>query len=127
MFRLCTSVQFYQEEVKNGLFSTLEWVREWICSRRGGLGFHFPFDDSKMIDSLSDSTLYAAYSTVSHLLPTGANQNTETAIRPEMFSRKVWDYVFLRGNYPEGCGIPETFLEKLRNEFEFWYPMDLQV
>lgn len=39
----------------------------------------------------------------------------------------VWDYIFLKKEYPAGCAIPEEVLKKLRYEFEFWYPMDLRV
>jgi hypothetical protein len=29
--------------------------------------------------------------------------------------------------YPEGCAIPEAVMQKMRAEFEFWYPFDLRV
>ena len=38
-----------------------------------------------------------------------------------------WDYVFLKKPYPADCKIPEASLAKMRNEFEYWYPMDLRV
>ena len=40
---------------------------------------------------------------------------------------EVWDYIFLKGNYPAGCTIEESKLMQCRTEFEFWYPMDLRV
>jgi leucyl-tRNA synthetase len=40
---------------------------------------------------------------------------------------QVWDHVFLDAPYPEGCGIPQEYLAKLKAEFNFWYPMDLRV
>jgi leucyl-tRNA synthetase len=39
----------------------------------------------------------------------------------------VWEYIFKRGPYPEGNAIPESALQKLRQEFEYWYPMDLRT
>merc|ERR1719347_1681931 len=39
---------------------------------------------------------------------------------------EVWDYIFLAGNMPK-TSIPKAALEKLRREFEFWYPLDLRV
>lgn len=29
--------------------------------------------------------------------------------------------------YPKNCGIQENFLQTMRNEFNYWYPMDLRV
>lgn len=48
-------------------------------------------------------------------------------ISPEKMNRKVWNYIFLKGEYPSDCGIPEDTLKKLRTEFEYWYPVDLRV
>lgn len=33
----------------------------------------------------------------------------------------------MKAEYPRDCGIPEETLLKLRNEFEYWYPVDLRV
>lgn len=33
----------------------------------------------------------------------------------------------MNGPYPKDCRIPETTLKQLRDEFEYWYPMDLRV
>jgi leucyl-tRNA synthetase len=46
----------------------LEWLKEWGCSRTAGLGTSLPWDDTFVIESLSDSTIYMAYYTVAHLL-----------------------------------------------------------
>ncbi len=47
---------------------TINWLREWGCSRSFGLGTKLPFDEQFLIESLSDSTIYFAFYTVSHLL-----------------------------------------------------------
>lgn len=47
-------------------------------------------------------------------------------IRPEDLTDEVWNYVFKKGSYPAGCKIAEEVLQKMRYEFEFWYPMDLR-
>jgi hypothetical protein len=36
-------------------------------------------------------------------------------------------FIRLRRPYPAGCAIPEATLQKMRAEFEFWYPFDLRV
>lgn len=50
-----------------------------------------------------------------------------TCVLFSLLLSQAWDFIFLKGNYPDGCSIPEEKLLKCRNEFEFWYPMDLRV
>ena len=41
---------------------------------------------------------------------------------------QVWDYVYLGGALPPAsCGISEALLQRMRREFEYWYPFDLRV
>jgi leucyl-tRNA synthetase len=56
------------ENLHNDLIYTINWLREWGCSRSFGLGTRLPFDETYLIESLSDSTIYFAYYTVAHLL-----------------------------------------------------------
>ena len=37
---------------------TLGWLKEWACTRLFGLGTQLPWDESWVIESLSDSTIY---------------------------------------------------------------------
>jgi leucyl-tRNA synthetase len=50
-------------------------------------------------------------------------------IRADQLSDAVFDYIFLQKDYAAAAqsGIPETVLQRLRKEFEFWYPVDLRV
>ena len=61
----------YSDEVRNNFESTLEWLHEHACSRSYGLGTRIPWDEEYLIEALSDSTIYMAYYTVSHLLQGG--------------------------------------------------------
>ena len=78
------------------------------------------------------SSCFSSYYTVSHLLQ-GENNVDGSAVGPlgiraEDLTNTAWDYIFLKGTYPAaGCLIPEEKLQQCRNEFEFWYPMDLRV
>lgn len=38
-----------------------------------------------------------------------------------------WDYIFKKGQYPADCKVSKENLDKMRGEFEYWYPMDLRV
>lgn len=108
---------------------TLDWLREWACSRTTGLGTHLPWDTQFVIESLSDSTIYMAYYTIAHLLQGGVLDGSQVGplgIKAEDMNDAVWEYILKKGPYPDGCKIPEESLKALRREFEYWYPMDLR-
>jgi len=71
-----------------------------------------------------------AYYTVAHLLQGGNLNGTEIGplgIKPEDMTPGCWDFIYKKGPYPENCGVSRENLEKMRGEFEYWYPMDLRV
>jgi len=98
---------------------TIDWLKEKACVRASGLGTPFPFDKTQIIESLSDSTIYMAFYTISHYL----KEVDAEKLTPEFF-----DFVFLgKGRAEElsnKLGIDETMLNKMREEFLYWYPLD---
>ncbi|MEM4166485.1 MAG: leucine--tRNA ligase [Candidatus Bilamarchaeaceae archaeon] len=96
-------------ESRAQLEATVEWLKTKPCSRAKGLGTKFPFDESKMIEALSDSTIYMAFYTISHLLKD---------IPKEEINDELFDYVFL------GIGEGKPSWKKLRESFTYWYPLD---
>lgn len=40
---------------------------------------------------------------------------------------EVWDYVFFKDTPYKNLPVPKATLDKLRAEFEYWYPVDLRV
>lgn len=41
---------------------------------------------------------------------------------------EVWDYIFFKNvPYPKSTKIPKSSLDKLKQEFEYWYPLDVRV
>jgi len=103
------SMSIIPEETRNVLLYTADWLKTRPCTRAKGLGTRFPFDESKMIEALADSTIYMAYYTISHLL----SDFDEGELTQEFF-----DYVFLG----RGKGTPK--MKKLRDSFLYWYPLD---
>jgi len=107
-------------------------MNQWACSRNFGLGTRLPWDTKYLIESLSDSTIYMAYYTVSHLLQgntlDGSKPNV-LGIKAEQMTTEVWNYIFLNGPLPDPAktGISQETLDKLRKEFLYWYPLDLRV
>ena len=124
-------METYASETQNGLEKNLEWLNRWACARTYGLGSKLPWDPKFLVESLSDSTIYHAYYTISHLLHSdifGTRQGV-LDIKPEQMTDEVWDYVFCRRELSEEvmkeCGISKADLEALRREFEYWYPLDM--
>jgi len=105
-------------------------LNQWACSRTYGLGTRIPWDKTFLIESLSDSTIYMAFYTVAYLLQGGVIDGSHIGpanVKPEQMTPQVWDYVFQNSPYPANCSIPEETLKKMRNEFNFWYPVDIRV
>merc|ERR1711892_234546 len=91
----------FTDEVRKNFNSTLDWLKEHACSRTYGLGSKLPWDESWLIESLSDSTIYMAYYTVAHLLQGGTlksnGSNNHFKIDPSEMTPEVWDYIFFTG------------------------------
>ena len=98
---------------------TIDWLREKACVRASGLGTPFPFDRTQIIESLSDSTIYMAFYTISPYLK---------EIDAEKLYPEVFDYLMLgKGNAKEVStrfSIDEQLLNKMREELLYWYPLD---
>eukprot|EP00092_Neocalanus_flemingeri_P105682 GFUD01135485.1.p1 GENE.GFUD01135485.1~~GFUD01135485.1.p1 ORF type:complete len:1177 (+),score=443.87 GFUD01135485.1:130-3660(+) len=119
----------FSDEVRKNFNSTLDWLKEHACSRTYGLGSKLPWDESWLIESLSDSTIYMSYYTVAHLLQGGTLTGTgsnELAITADQMTPEVWDYILLAGPAPK-TSISKAALDKMKREFEYWYPLDLRV
>jgi len=123
------SFNAYNERNKELLVEAINWLKEWACSRSFGLGTRVPWDEQFLIESLSDSTIYMAYYTVAHFLQGDLNGSTpgSAGIQPSDLTDAVWDFVYLGGPLPSDSKVPKATLDKMRQEFRFWYPLDLRV
>ena len=131
-------MECYSDDVRNNFERTLNWLKEHACSRTYGLGTRLPWDESWLIESLSDSTIYMVYYTVAHILQGGSmvdghykpNFNGAAGspfkIKPDQMNDAVWDYIMLNGPMPK-TAIETKTLEMMRNEFNYWYPVDCRV
>ncbi len=107
-------------QVMYTLKQTIQWLDQWPCSRRYGLGSRFPpgtADPEHMIDSLSDSTIYMALYTIYHYFK-------ELHIDDSELNNEIFNYIFLLKDYDNQ--IFDKY-KPLREEFIFWYPFDLRV
>ncbi|KAJ3114345.1 cytosolic leucyl tRNA synthetase [Phlyctochytrium bullatum] len=122
-------LETFGPETRNAFQKTLEWLNQWACSRSFGLGSRLPWDPKYLIESLSDSTIYMAYYTVAHILHGGNLDGSAPGaggISPEEMTDEVWDYILVGGPFPKSTRIKKDVLERMRHEFEYFYPLDLR-
>ena len=125
----------YNDRIMEKFDQVLDWLKEWACSRQFGLGTQLPWDQQWVIESLSDSTIYMAYYTIAHHLHGSIDNlsgtaSSSTGIKPEDLTDDVFNYIFLAKPFPESASpstIPQSLLQSMRDEFEYWYPFDLRV
>ncbi|GKU89001.1 hypothetical protein SLEP1_g3201 [Rubroshorea leprosula] len=123
-----SNMSLYSDETRHGFEHTLGWLNQWACSRSFGLGTRIPWDEDFLVESLSDSTIYMAYYTVAHILQNGDMYGSLTnGVKPTQMTDEVWDFLFCGGPYPNSSDIPSSILNKMKQEFEYWYPFDLRV
>jgi leucyl-tRNA synthetase len=113
------------KEYHDNMPNVLEWYRERACVRLGNwLGTRFPFDTRWIIEPIADSTLYPVYYVISRY----AN---ERLVRPEGMTEDFFDYVLLSKGDPSmvesRTGVPKDTLESIKAEFEYWYPLDINL
>jgi leucyl-tRNA synthetase len=102
-------------EVRVEFDRTVDWLKDWACTRRVGLGTRFPWDKEQLIEPLSDSTVYMAYYTIAHRIH---------EIDSKLLTPEVFDYIFLG---KENRELPEKKkLDAMRKEFLYWYPYDFR-
>ncbi|MEM4404751.1 MAG: leucine--tRNA ligase [Nitrososphaerota archaeon] len=118
------NMRIYPEGARQWFLNVVDWLRDWPCTRKTGLGTRFPFDRSWIVETLSDSTIYQALYTVSKYLNNGL-------VRPEQLRHEVFEYIFRgqgeRDEVSRQTGIHPELLDAMKMEFEYWYPVDLRV
>lgn len=125
------NLETYSDETRARFEMTVDWLHGHACSRTYGLGTKLPWDEKWLIESLSDSTIYMAYYTIAHFLQggqlIGSDSTSPLNIKPVDMTPEVWDYIFFGDKTClANTGIPIENLNKMRHEFQFWYPMDLR-
>jgi len=121
------SMRLVPEHIRELMHKQIDWYRDWACTHKGELGTPLPWDPEWVLESLSDSTIYMAYYTISKYL----QHPEEYGIDWERLDDGFFDYVFLGRGDPEEvskrAGVPVELLRKMREEFLYWYPVDLRV
>jgi leucyl-tRNA synthetase len=114
----------FPEVARSYFHDKLDWLHDWACARRSGLGTPLPWSSGWIVETLSDSTVYMAfYTIIKHI--------RQYNIKPEQLTSPIFDYIFYnRGDMKslsKNSGIPSNVLREMREEFEYWYPVDLRI
>ena len=118
----------YHAETRNNFLHTIDWLHEYACSRTYGLGSKIPWDEKWLIESLSDSTIYMAFYTVAHLLQNNSLTGQGSPVDPAQLTDEFWDHIFMKdAPKPTNCKLDTELVARMRNEFIYWYPLDLRV
>jgi leucyl-tRNA synthetase len=116
-----SSMRIIPEEIRKEFENKIDWLRDKACARRKGLGTRLPWDREWLIESLADSTIYMAYYILAKYVH---------GIEAEKLCDEFFDYVFLNVGDPEKIsektGIAEELIRRIREDFEYWYPVDLR-
>ncbi len=116
-------MKIYPEEARNNFENTIDWLKDKACARKSGLGTPLPWDKEWIVETLSDSTIYMAYYTISRIVK-------EKNILAEKLTDVVFDYIFLgRGDtnlISKSVRLDKKILQEMREEFEYFYPVDIR-
>ncbi len=111
------------DEIRVEFENKVDWLKDKACARRKGLGTHLPWDKEWLIESLGDSTIYMAYYILAKYVNAGMKIDT---LPPEFF-----EFIFLDHGTAEEVakitGIPLDTVKQIRNDFAYWYPVDLRT
>ncbi len=116
-----SSMQLMPEEIRQEFEYTIDWLKERACARKSGLGTKLPWDEAWIIESLSDSVIYMAYYIIAKYVKRGVLNGANV-------NDAFFDYVLLgtgdAGSVASSCKIPPNLLRQIRDEFEYFYPVD---
>ncbi|WP_414837640.1 leucine--tRNA ligase [Candidatus Nanosalina sp. VS9-1] len=117
--KLMNNIDIIPDEKREDYEHTVDWLESWPAIRNFGLGTKLPFDDEFVVEPLSDSTIYMAFYTIRNIIRDVESEKLD----PEFF-----DYVFNEkgeaSEVAEKTGIDLEIVEKARESFDYWYPLD---
>ncbi len=112
------NIKIFPPLVKTSFEAAVEWINLRATERAQGLGTRFPFSKDRIIESLSDSTIYMVFYTFLDIL-------RSAGIQPDQLKPEFFDFVLqgkgLVQSTSISTGISEDILVKCRESFEYWY------
>lgn len=113
----------FPQNIRRWFHDVIDWIKDWPCARRVGLGTPLPWSPGWIVETLSDSTIYNAYYTIRPTIV--ANDIQAGSMTADFF-----DYVFLgqgkRDSVSANTALEPELLQKMRDDFLYWYPVNLR-
>jgi leucyl-tRNA synthetase len=114
----------YPDSARQWFLNIIDWLKEWPCARKSGLGTPLPWSPGWIVETLTDSTVYMAFYTIN-------NHLKKHNITAEQLPPQVFDYIFYGKGAPKKLSkqtnIDTKLLDEMRTEFLYWYPLDLRI
>ena len=128
-YELIDKMEILPDEIRQEFTNVIDWLKERACARKSGMGTKLPWDNEWIIESLADSVIYMAYYLLSrHISNNQDLQNNDDKILADNLNDNFFDYVLLGKNDPDIVAkeskISIQLLEKIKNEFAYFYPVD---
>jgi len=111
------NMTIYPSEARQQFENTIDWLDMKACARKSGLGTPLPFDKSWIVETLSDSTIYNAYYTISNFVNNGS-------ITADDLDDNVFEYIFSGGELKEHP--KKDVINNMKASFEYWYPVNIR-
>jgi leucyl-tRNA synthetase len=105
------------KELKSNFDYYINWLDDWACSRKVGLGTRLPWDTQWLIEPLTDSTIYMSYYTIAKYL---------RDMNPDDLTIPFFDKVLLGKDTGE-ITVPAEKVQEIQDEFNYWYPLDWRL
>jgi len=122
--RNIAGMSIYPAEARQWFLHVVDWLKEWACTRKTGLGTPLPWDPTWIVETLSDSTVYPLLYTISKHL------NADPGLAGRL-GTEVFEYIFHGENSADDLsrrtGIRPELLEEMRREFLYWFPVDMRI
>ena len=128
-YELIDKMEILPDEIRQEFTNVIDWLKERACARKSGMGTKLPWDNEWIIESLADSVIYMAYYLMSrHISNNQDLQSNEDKVLADNLNDNFFDHVLLGKNNPDIVAkeskISIQLLEKIKNEFAYFYPVD---
>ncbi|MBD3192332.1 MAG: leucine--tRNA ligase [Candidatus Heimdallarchaeota archaeon] len=114
----------FPSEARQAFEYTIEWLNDKACARKSGLGTPLPWDPQWIVETLSDSTVYMAYYTISRII-------NEQNITADQLPNELFDYLFRNkgkiADVLKKTTLTNETIEAMKREFNYFYPPDFRA
>ncbi|MGC9190468.1 MAG: leucine--tRNA ligase [Candidatus Micrarchaeia archaeon] len=116
--KMLDNIRIYPEGLRPAFYNAVDWINLRATERAEGLGTRFPFNPDHIIESLSDSTIYMSFYTISHII--NSSGIAPDQLKPEFFDF-MYDDIGTAESVANVTGIDPTTVKKCKESMDYWY------